>query len=75
MTDKTISKRVDDLVDREVDAAGTPKPHPKSVVNKAINNDVTKKKPLRIVMSDEESSEDDVPLVITSLLQIEVLTY
>jgi len=62
MTKKTISKRVDDLVDREVDATGTPKPYPKSVVNKALNSDPIKKKK-RIVVSDDESSENDVPLV------------
>jgi hypothetical protein len=60
-TENKISKRVDDLVDREVDASGTPKPHPKSVVNKAEYSELpTKKK--RIVVSDEES-DDDVPLV------------
>jgi hypothetical protein len=56
-----IPKRVDNLVDREVDAAGTPKPHPKSVVNRALNSDVATKKPKRIMMSDDDS-DDDVPL-------------
>jgi hypothetical protein len=56
-----ISKRVDDLVGREVDAAGTPKRHPKSVVNKAVNSKVPVRK-IRIVESDDES-DDDVPLV------------
>jgi hypothetical protein len=59
-TAATIPKRVDVLVDREVDAAGPAKPHPKSVVNKAVNSDA--KKPKRIIMSDEDS-DDDVPLV------------
>jgi hypothetical protein len=63
MTAKTISKRVDDLVDREVDATGTPKPHPKSVVNKTeYSEPATKKK--RIVVSDDDS-DDDAPLVCT----------
>jgi hypothetical protein len=53
---------VDDLVDREVDAAGTPKPHPKSVVNKAEYSEHASKKK-RIVVSDDESDED-APLVI-----------
>jgi len=53
-------------VDREVDSKGTPKPHPKSLVNKAVNSDGGVKKK-RIVMSDDdESSEDDVPLVCVS---------
>ena len=53
-----VSKRVDDLVDREVDVAGTPM----SLVNKAVNsaNGVPKKK--RIVVSDDDD-DDDVPLV------------
>ena len=63
MTDKTTPKRVDDLVDRKVDATGTPNPHPNSVLSKAKNTDaaVTKKK--RIVVSDDDDSSDDVPLV------------
>jgi len=63
MTDKKIPKRVDDLVDREVDATGTPKPHPKSVVNKAMNGDGAAKKNKRIIVSDDDDSDDDVPLV------------
>lgn len=58
---KTISRRVDGLVDREVDAAGTPKPNPKSVVNKAEYSELASKKK-RIVVSDDES-DDDAPLV------------
>ena len=65
-TEKKISKRVDDLVDREVDAAGTPKPHPKSVVNKAEYSELATKKK-RIVVSDEES-DDDAPLVHSTQL-------
>jgi hypothetical protein len=61
-----VSKRIDDLVDREVDSKGTPKPHPKSIVNTALNteagNGVAKKK--RIVVTDDEDSEDDIPLVV-----------
>jgi hypothetical protein len=56
-------------VDREVDAAGTPKPHPKSLVKKAVPSDATTKKK-RIIMSDDES-DDDVPLV--SILVIELI--
>jgi hypothetical protein len=59
-TSTTISKKVDDLVDREVDAKGTPKPHPKSVVNKALNSEAPKKR--RIVESSDDDSDDDVPL-------------
>jgi hypothetical protein len=58
-TNQVISKRVDSLVDREVDTAGTPKTHPK-YENKAMNSDGAGKK--RIAMSDDES-DDDVPLV------------
>jgi len=67
-TEKKISKRVDDLVDREVDAAGTPKPHPKSVVNKAEYSELATKKK-RIVVSDEES-DDDAPLVHSTQLTL-----
>jgi hypothetical protein len=63
-TNKVIPKRVDDLVDREVDAAGTPKPHPKSLVNKAVNSDGKVAKKKRIMVSDDDS-DDDVPLVCT----------
>ena len=64
MTDKKIPKRVDDLVDREVDASGTPKPHPRSVMNKAMNGDGAATKKKRIIVSDDEDSDDDdVPLV------------
>jgi hypothetical protein len=63
-TNKVISKRVDDLVDREVDAAGTPKPHPKSLVNKAVNSDGKVAKKKKIMVSDDDSG-DDVPLVCT----------
>jgi len=63
MTDKTIPRRVDDLVDREVDAKGTPKPHPKSLVNKAMNGDGAAPKKKRIIISDDDDSDDDVPLV------------
>lgn len=54
---QVISKRVDDLVDRKVDAAGTGKPHPK-----AVNSDKGVPKKKRIVVSDGDS-DDDVPLV------------
>jgi hypothetical protein len=67
-TDKVISKRVDDLVDREVDAAGTPKPHPKSLVNKAVHSDGAATKKKRIMVSDDDSDED-VPLVYFSHLE------
>ena len=60
-TDITISKRVDNLVDREVDAAGPPKPHPKSVLNNVINSDGTSKK--RQIVESDDDSDDDVPLV------------
>jgi hypothetical protein len=63
-TNQLISKSVDDLVDREVDSARTPKLNPKSTVNKSLNSDGTSKKK-RIIMSDDES-EDDVPLVLES---------
>ena len=39
-----------------------PKPHPKSVVNKATNSDKGVPKKKRIVVSDDDS-DDDVPLV------------
>src|SRR5271167_4881805 len=68
-TENKISRRVDDLVDREVDAAGTPKPYPKSVVNKAEYSELAIKKK-RIVVSDEES-DDDAPLVHSHALYIE----
>ena len=54
------------MVDREVDARGTPRPHPKSVVNQAVNSDGAVKKK-RIVESESESDDDDVPLVLQSL--------
>jgi len=63
-TNHVISKRVDDLVNREVDAAGTPKPHPKSLVNKVVNSDNLVPKKKRIVISDDDS-DDDIPLVLT----------
>lgn len=66
MTDKTIPRRVDDLVDREVDAKGRPKPHPKSLVNKAMNGDGATTKKKRIIISDDDDSDDDVPLVYLS---------
>lgn len=49
-------------MDREVDATETPKFHPKSVVNKALNSDIGGPKKKRILVSDDES-DDDVPLV------------
>ena len=70
MTDKKIPKRVDDLVDREVDATGTPKPHPKSVVNKAMNGDGVAKKNKRIIVSDDDDSDDDVPLVCARRMSV-----
>lgn len=63
ITQKVIPKRVDDLVDREVDAAGTPKPHPKSLVKKTLASNGEKHKPRRIIASDDDSDDDDVPLV------------
>jgi hypothetical protein len=47
-----------------VDAAGTPKPHPKSLVNKAMNSDGKVAKKKKIMVSDDDS-DDDVPLVCT----------
>ena len=64
--DTKVPKRIDDLVDREVDAKGTPKPHPKSLVNKALNSEASGNaavKKRRIVVTDDEDSEDDIPLV------------
>jgi hypothetical protein len=57
-----IPKRVDNLVDRLVDAAGTPKPHPKSLVKKTLASNGERHKPKRIIASDDDS-DDDVPLV------------
>ena len=66
---------MDDLVDREVDSKGTPKPHPKSVVNKALNSErsagVVKKKRI-MIDDDDDDSEDDIPLVANSVTKANV---